>query len=102
MVSLGEDVDSKALRLWGKLNSHTSNRVKTGVELSKEGEAGEVKGQGSSEGAIVSARYLDVVVHDSFYDSQHVDMYWAARLQPLIFLDDLFRSTHRHLGTHVR
>ena len=41
----------------------------------------------------MSARYLDGVVSDYFHDSQYEDVYGAVRLQPLIFLDDLLRST---------
>ena len=93
VVTVSDAVDKKALRLWGKLNSRTTIKVRTGVGVTEEGEAGEVLGQGSCGGAIVSARYIDSVVDFYFNDSTSEDVYGGVRLQPLIFLDDLMRST---------
>ena len=89
VVAVSESVDRKALRLWGKLNSRTTIRVRTGVGVTEEGEAGEVLGQGSCGGSIVSARYVDSVVDDYFCDITSEDVYGSVRLQPLIFLDDI-------------
>ena len=83
VVAVSESVDRKALRLWGKLNSRTTIRVRTGVGVSKEGEAGEVLGQGSCGGSTVSARYVHSVVDDFFYDSTSKDVYGAVRLHSL-------------------
>ena len=73
-IARSEQSEDVTRRLWGKLNSRTTIRVKTGVGLSEEGEAGEVLGQGSCGGTIVSARYLDGVVSDYFKDSKHEDL----------------------------
>ena len=42
VVTVSDAVDKKALRLWGKLNSRTTIKVRTGVGVTEEGEAGEV------------------------------------------------------------
>ena len=47
VVSLREDVDQKALRLWSKLNSRTTIRVKTGVGLTEEGRPERCWGRGA-------------------------------------------------------
>lgn len=91
MDSIG--VDRRALRLWYLLNSRCTITAMTGAGVTEPGEAGPVVGQGSSGAALVSQRYLDHTIDYYFKDSSDEDYYGELRLQPLLFQDDLIRST---------
>ena len=56
-------------------------------------EAGAVLGQGSKGAGLMSMRNLDSVVNDYFAGSEDEDVIGSVRLQPLIWVDDLLRSS---------
>ena len=78
------------------MNQKTKIRILTGVGLTKYKELGELIGQGSFGGALVSALNLDLEVNDYFEDSQDEIYYGNVRIQPLLYQDDIIRlSTSR-------
>ena len=83
-------VKGKLYRLIYELNRKTQLKVKTGVGLSKTAILGENITQGSIGGALISTVNLDFTVDMHFKKSMHEISYSDARLQPLIFQDDLF------------
>ena len=87
-------VNQKCYRVWYKLNAKTEIQVKTGAGLSARGLAGPVTGQGGGGAALASALNLDRGVETYFRGSKDEDTYGRVKLQPLIYVDDLLRSTH--------
>ena len=85
--------DKKALRVWWKMNQSMLITVKTGMGNTKTAEAGAVLGQGSKGAGLMSMRNLDSVVNDYFAGSEDEDVIGSVRLQPLIWVDDLLRSS---------
>ena len=75
------------------LNKQTKIRVLTGLGLTEYKEKGELIGQGTLGGAMVSASNLDSRVNDYFQTSDEAS-YGSIRLQPLLFQDDVI-----HLST---
>ena len=73
------------------MNRQTKIRVKTPVGPTDEVDTGEGVGQGTLEGAIVSAINLDNGVHDYFSDSEDELNYGDVRIQPLLYQDDVLR-----------
>ena len=84
-------VDKKLYRLWYKLNKNTKIRIKTAVGMTDYEEVGEIIGQGSSGGAIVSAANLDNGVNKFFEGSSYEVSYGNIPLKPLMFQDDIAR-----------
>ena len=68
-------------------------QVRTGLGNTEEAEAGAVLAQGSKGGGLGSMRNLDKGVCDYFEGSEDEAVYGAVRLQPLIWVDDLLRSS---------
>ena len=85
------EVEPKLYRLWYLKNHSTRIRVKTAVGYSDWAEAGELIGQGTGGGAVVSAGNLDYSVHEIFEGSQDEMVYGLVGLQPTIFQDDICR-----------
>ena len=75
------------------MNQSTLITVKTGVGNTDTEEAGAVLGQGSKGAGLMSMRNLDCVVDDYFSGSEDEDVIGSVRLQPLIWVDDLLRSS---------
>ena len=86
-------VNPKLFRCWYQLNKNTEIEVRTGAGDSARGLAGPVTGQGGGGAAMASALNLDRGVERYFCDSTDEDCYGTIRLQPLIYIDDLARSS---------
>ena len=84
-------VNKKAYRTWFLLNQKTRISVKTGVGMTEECDVGEVVGQGTMGGALVSQLNVDRGVGDYFEGSKDEATYGSIRLQPLSFQDDILR-----------
>ena len=87
------EVNPKLFRCWYQLNKSTEIEVRTGAGDSARGLAGPVTGQGGGGAAMASALNLDRGVERYFCDSTDEDCYGTIRLQPLIYIDDLARSS---------
>ena len=84
-------VQGKLYRLLYGMNENTRISVQTPVGTSDECDTGETVGQGTLEGAVVSAVSLDKGVQEFFCDSEFEVAYVGLRLQPLLFQDDISR-----------
>ena len=84
-------VNKKAARLFFKLNEGTEVAVKTAAGLSETAFVGDVIGQGTSGGAIVSGANLDQGLQQYFGngDSDSGMHYGNVKLQPVAYQDDL-------------
>ena len=65
------EVRGKLYRLLFEMNENTKISVLTPVGMTEEKDTGEGVGQGTLEGALVSAVNLDNGVNDFFYDSEY-------------------------------
>ena len=74
------------------MNKETHIRVQTPVGLTEECNTGEGVGQGTLEGAFVSAVNLDNGVNDFFKDSENEISYADLQLRPVLYQDDVARS----------
>ena len=74
----------KVFRLWYNLNSNTSIKVQTGVGCFEYKFVGELIGQGTCGGAMVSAANLDLGVEEAFKGSDQEVAYGPLRIQPVI------------------
>jgi hypothetical protein len=84
------NINTKAVRLWYKLNQNTRIRVKTGVGMSGYAEVGAVVGQGTIGGAVVSQAVLDEAVSEEFHPGGENEVsYGLVPMQPCMFQDDL-------------
>ena len=84
-------VKGKLYRLLFNLNKDTIIRVKTAVGDTNERETGENIGQGTLEGANISAANIDYTVNEFFKISNEEISYGEERMQPLLFQDDISR-----------
>ena len=84
-------VKGKLYRLLYNLNKDTVIKVKTAVGDTNEEETGENIGQGTLEGAHISAANSDYTVNEFFKNSNDEISYGEERLQPLLFQDDISR-----------
>ena len=84
-------IDDKVYRAWYLMNKNTKIAVKTGTGLTEEANVGEVIGQGTVGGALVSQVNIDRGVDRYFCGSKDEVSYGTVRLQPLIFQDDVAR-----------
>ena len=73
------------------MNKQTNIKVRTGVGTSSEQETGEGVGQGSLDGAILSASSIDYTVNKFFSKSVYEISYGDITIQPLLYQDDVFR-----------
>ena len=81
----------KYYRLIYELNKNTCIRVKTPVGISQSQSTGETVGQGTVEGAIMSAISLDNGVCEFFANSEKEVTYPRVALGPFLFQDDVCR-----------
>ena len=96
-------IRGKMYRLLYTLNKDTVIRVRTAVGETKEAETGENIGQGTLEGAIISAASIDYTVDSFFRYSMDEISYGSVKLQPMLFQDDISRlSTTVHLCREPR
>ena len=86
-------IKGKLYRLLFNLNKDTIIRVKTAVGDSNEKATAENIGQGTLEGANISAANIDYTVNEFFKNSVDEISYGEERLQPLLFQDDISRVT---------
>ena len=86
-------VKGKLYRLLFLMNKDTKIEVKTGTGVSRVEETGENVGQGTVEGAIVSAKNIDTPMDDTFSKSCHEISYGDESLQPLLYQDDILRAS---------
>ena len=86
-------IKGKLYRLLYELNKNTVVRVKTAVGVSEEKDTGEGLGQGTNEGALISASSIDFTVDEHFQDSPYEISYNELPLQPLLFQDDVARMS---------
>ena len=84
-------VRGKLYRLLYELNKNTIVKVRTAVGETKEAETGEGLGQGTHEGALISASSIDYTVDEHFKESHYEISYDELLLQPLLFQDDVAR-----------
>ena len=84
-------MDPKMYRVWFNLNKNTVIRVKTGTGYSEWTNAGELIGQGTGGGALVSSVNLDNDMEEFFAGSSSEVTYGEVRLQPLMFQDYVVR-----------
>ena len=82
-------VKKEVYRTWYKLNKNTRISVKTGVGETEEADVGELVGQGSSGGAIVSQVKVDHGLNRYFCGSRDEANYGVVRMQPMSFRDDI-------------
>ena len=75
------------------MNSKTKIKIKSGVGFSDTKESGENIGQGTVDGAIISAANLDDGITTYFEDSTEEICYGKVKLGPLLYQDDIVRIT---------
>ena len=101
MDCLGEvyknNVKGKLYRLLYEMNRNNVIKVKTAVGESEETETGENVGQGTLEGALISAISIGNGTNEFFKDSEDEVSYENIKLQPLLYQDDVLR-----ISTNVR
>jgi hypothetical protein len=85
------NVKGKLYRLLFEMNSNTKISIQTPVGITDESDTGEGVGQGTLEGALVSAVNLDSGVNDFFCDSEYEVNYGEVVIQPLLYQDDVAR-----------
>ena len=73
------------------MNKDTVIRVRTAVGYTDEACTGENIGQGTLEGACISAASIDYSVNRFFETSTDELSYGSVKLQPLLFQDDIIR-----------
>ena len=84
-------IQGKVYRLLYKMNKNTRICVQTPVGNTEECDTGEGVGQGTLEGALVSAVSLDTGVNDFFSGSEYELSYAELVIQPLLYQDDVAR-----------
>ena len=87
-------VQGKLYRLLFEMNKNTKISIQTPVGLTEEKDTGQGVGQGTLEGALVSAVNLDNGVGDMFHDSEYEVSYGDVDLRPLLYQDDVARLAH--------
>ena len=84
-------INRKAYRTWYLLNQKTRIRINTSVGMTEEHDVGEVVGQGTIGGALVSQLNVDMGLDEYFKGSKDEATYGSIRLQPMAFQDDIMR-----------
>ena len=84
-------IKGKLYRLLFNMNKDTRIRVKTAFGVTEEVVTGENVGQGTIEGADISAANIDYGVNHFFKNSNYELSYGSVRLQPMLFQDDISR-----------
>ena len=92
-------IRGKMYRLLYTMNKDTVIRVRTAVGETNEAETGENIGQGTLEGAIISAASIDYPVDSFFRSSMDEISYGSVKLQPkTISVDSPRRCMELRLG----
>ena len=86
-------VQGKLYRLLYAMNRNTRICVQTPVGVTDEQDTGEGVGQGTLEGALISAVNLDTGVDEFFHDSEYEVSYASLPLQPILYQDDVARMS---------
>ena len=81
-------IKGKLYRLLYLMNKDTIIKVKIPLGDTEEAEVGEILGQGTIEGAPLSAASLDKGATDFFEDHNEIN-YGAVNIKPLLFQDDV-------------
>ena len=84
-------VKGKLYRLVFEMNRETRIKVRTAVGVTDEESTGEGVGQGTLDGAIISACSIDYSIDKFFSNSSYEVSYGGLNLQPLLYQDDIFR-----------
>ena len=84
-------IRGKLYRLIFEMNRETRIKVRTAVGVSSEESTGEGVGQGTLDGAILSACSIDYSMGQFFSKSSYEISYGGLNLQPLLYQDDIFR-----------
>ena len=84
-------IKGKLYRLIYEMNRETRIKVRTAVGITSEQNTGEGVGQGTLDGAIISACSIDYSVDKFFSKSSQEISYGELSLQPLLYQDDIFR-----------
>ena len=87
-------INGKLYRLLYEMNRNSRISVQTPVGLSEKCDTGETVGQGTLEGAVISAVSLDKGIEEFFEGSEYEVVYAGLRLQPLLFQDDVSRLAY--------
>lgn len=94
-------IRGKLYRLIYEMNKETRIKVRTAVGVSKEENTGEGVGQGTLDGAIISACSIDYSVNEFFSRSCYEISYGGLNLQPLLYQDDIFRMSSDHFSAQI-
>ena len=84
-------IRGKLYRLIFEMNRETRIQLRTAVGVSSEESTGEGVGQGTLDGAILSACSIDYSMGQFFSKSSYEISYGGLNLQPLLYQDDIFR-----------
>ena len=84
-------IKGKLYRLLFALNKNTRFSIMTPVGVTEEAERGPGVGQGTGEGALISALNLDSGVRKYFSSSNDEVSYGPVQLAPVLFQDDIAR-----------
>ena len=84
-------IKGKLYRLFYALNKNTRFSVLTPVGMTEERSRGEGLGQGTGEGALISAVSLDGGVRSYFHNSEMEASYGDVKMAPMLFQDDVAR-----------
>ena len=85
------NLKGKLYRLIYQLNKETIVQVNTPVGMTEQVSTGEGVGQGTIDGAVISAVNLDKGIQDFFASSEEEMEYGGLKLGPIIFQDDVAR-----------
>ena len=94
-------IKGKLYRLIYEMNRETKIRVRTAVGTTSSEYTGEGVGQGTLDGAIISACSIDYTVNSFFSKSSYEISYGGLSLQPLLFQDDIFQMCSDILSAHI-
>jgi hypothetical protein len=94
-------IRGKLYRLIYEMNKETRIKVRTAVGVSKEENTGEGVGQGTLDGAIISACSIDYSVNEFFSRSCYEISYEGLNLQPFLYQDDNFRMSSDHFSAQI-
>ena len=75
------------------MNKNTKIKVRTAIGETEEKDTGENIGQGTLEGAVISAANIDYTVDIFFRESTDELSYGGIKLQPFLFQDNISRQS---------
>ena len=86
-------IQGKLYRLIYNMNKDTKIKVRTAIGETEEKDTGENIGQGTLEGAVISAANIDYTVDIFFRESTDELSYGGIKLQPFLFQDNISRQS---------